>query len=58
MRHPLTVAVIDKDRRPSDMTLLAYFHETVHRHVHRIREQAEHSIYKYANTPRRVEVKL
>ena len=56
MSVPKPKAVASVSREDAD--LLAYFHEVVHRHVHRMREQPLHSVFKYASTARRVEVKL
>jgi hypothetical protein len=58
LAHPVALAVVDKDKRPDNMTLLEYWNDVIHRHAHRIREQTPGQVFKYRTSSRRTEIKL
>ena len=57
-RHKMTIAIIDKDKRPVDLTEEQYWREVIHRHAHKFVAQAPGSVWKYRCTNRRTKVKV
>jgi hypothetical protein len=48
-----TLAVIDKDGRPSSLTLEQYWRDVIHRHAHRLADQGAGSWWRYRQATRR-----
>jgi hypothetical protein len=57
-RHKMTLAIIDKDARPHDLTEEQYWREVIHRHAHKFVAQPPGSVWKYRCTNRRTKVKV
>jgi hypothetical protein len=51
-RHGTTLAVVDKDAVPDQLTLEQYWRDVIHRHAHRCATQAEASLFKYRQNGR------
>ncbi len=46
-RYGTTLAIIDKNAQPSDLNREEYWREAIHRHAHRMADQAAGSRFKY-----------
>ena len=57
-RNRITLAIIDKDGRPPDLTEEEYWRDVIHRHVHKFIAQPTGSVWKYRCTNRRTRVKV
>lgn len=51
-RYGTTLAVVDKDAVPIDLTLEQYWRDVIHRHAHRFAVQAAASLFKYRQRSR------
>jgi hypothetical protein len=47
-----TLAVVDKDAAPDQLTLEQYWRDVIHRHAHRFASQPEGSLFKYRQNQR------
>jgi hypothetical protein len=54
----LALAIVDKERRPEHLTIVEYWNDVIHRHAHRMRDQAVGQIFVYRSSIRRTEIKL
>jgi hypothetical protein len=52
-RYGTTLAIIDKDAQPPDLTREEYWREVIHRHAHRMAHQDAGSRFKYTRRQRR-----
>ena len=52
-RYGTTLAIIDKDAQPPDLNREEYWREVIHRHAHRMADQAAGSQFKYNRRQRR-----
>jgi len=52
-RHKTTLALVDKDAQPPELTREKYWREVIHRHAHRMAEQEPGSRFKYTRRQRR-----
>ena len=47
IRYATTLAVVDKDGQPLELTREEYWREVIHRHAHRMANQEPGSAWKY-----------
>jgi hypothetical protein len=52
-QYQTTLAVVDKDAAPPDLTLYEYWREVIHRHAHKCVNQAAGAGWKYRRAGRR-----
>jgi hypothetical protein len=53
-QYKTTLAVVDKDAEPAELTREEYWREVIHRHAHRMAEQDPGSQFKYRRRARRL----
>lgn len=51
--HGITLAVVDKEGRPPNLTVEEYWRDVIHRFAHRMGDQTKGSWWKYRATTRR-----
>lgn len=58
LAYKMTLAIIDKDGQPPELTEEQYWRDVIHRHAHKFVAQPPGSVWKYRCSNRRTRVKL